>query len=276
MRRLQLTGGTAVVTGAASGIGRALAHDLARRDARLVLLDRDAAGLATVAAACPGAEAHVVDLADAAALTAVAASVRTAHPRIRLLVNNAGVTLSGRFDQVTTDEFGWVMDINFRATVLLCHALLPVLEPGGHIVNLSSIFGIMAPAGQAAYAASKFAVRGFSEALRQELSADGVGVTVVHPGGVRTAIAATARRGSGVPSLAHDHDTGDFSRLLRIDPARAAGLILRGAERRRARVLIGWTARVPDAVVRLLPGSYGALLAAGTRLASARGTPREY
>ena len=108
------------------------------------------------------------------------------HPRIRLLVNNAGVALGGRFDQVTLEEFSWVVDINFRAVVQLTHALLPALkaEPGAHLVNVSSLFGLIAPAGQAAYSASKFAVRGFTEALRHELVEDGIGVTSVHPGGI--------------------------------------------------------------------------------------------
>ena len=272
MRRLGLAGGTAVVTGAASGIGRALAASLARRGAHLVLLDRDADGLAAVAGGLTGVRVttHVVDLADADAVAAVAAAVRSEHPRIRLLVNNAGVALSGRFDQVTTDEFGWVMDVNFRATVLLCHALLPAVERGGHIVNVSSIFGIAAVAGNTAYVASKFAVRGFSEALRQELTPDGVGVTVVHPGGVNTAIAATARRGAGVDPAEHAAGTREFSRLLRIDPARAAEVILRAAERRRARVLVGWSAKLPDTLTRLLPGSYGRLIERAARRSAFR------
>ncbi len=274
MHRLELAGGTAVVTGAASGIGRSLTHALARAGARLVLLDRDAAGLAAVAASAGPAVlgTHVVDLADAAALDRVAAAVRRDHPAVRLLVNNAGVALGGRFDQVTPEEFGWVLDVNLRAPVLLCHALLPALraEPGAHIVNLSSVFGIVAPAGNAAYAASKFAVRGFSEALRQELAADGIGVTVVHPGGVRTRIAESARRGSGLPEAEHEAGRRDFARWLRMDPDRAAAIILRGVRRRRARVLVGWSARVPDALARLLPGHYGAVLTAATRLAARR------
>ncbi|MBQ1066571.1 SDR family oxidoreductase, partial [Micromonospora sp. D75] len=193
MRDLVFPGGTAVLTGAASGIGAALAHGLARRGADLVLLDRDADGLTSVAAAISAAhpvlrvETHVVDLADAEATERVAAGIHRAHPRIRLLINNAGVALGGRFDQVTVEEFLWVVEINFRAVVRLTHALLPALkaEPGAHLVNVSSLFGIIAPAGQAAYAASKFAVRGFTEALRHELVDDGVGVTSVHPGGIR-------------------------------------------------------------------------------------------
>jgi short-subunit dehydrogenase len=191
-------GGTAVVTGAASGIGAALATALAARGADLVLIDRDADRLAAVAGPL-SAETHVVDLADGAATVAVGREIAAAHPRVRLLVNNAGMALGGRFDQVTLAEYEEVLDVNFRAVVRLTHTLLPALraEPGSHLVNVSSIFGLMAPAGQSAYAASKFAVRGFSEVLRQELAGE-VGVTTVHPGGVRTRIAESARVGSGV------------------------------------------------------------------------------
>src|SRR4051794_21841634 len=204
MQPYAFAGGTAAVTGAASGIGEALAHALAARGSDLVLLDRDAERLEGVAGAIrarhPGRKVSsvVVDLADDEATHEVGARLAAEHPEITLLVNNAGVALGGRFDQVTLEEFDWVLAINFRAVVRLTHALLPVLKahPGSHLVNVSSIFGIFAPPGQAAYAASKFAVRGFSESVRHELAQDGVGVTVVHPGGIRTRIAETARTGS--------------------------------------------------------------------------------
>ncbi|MEV5821135.1 SDR family oxidoreductase [Micromonospora haikouensis] len=281
MRRFDFTAGTAVVTGAAGGIGEALAHGLARRGTDLVLLDRDADRLAAVAAALraahPGRQVDtvVVDLADAAATARVAEELRRRHPRLRLLVNNAGVALGGRFDQVTLDEFGWVVDVNFRAVVQLTHALLPALkaEPGAHLVNVSSLFGLIAPAGQAAYAASKFAVRGFTEALRQELAGDGVGVTCVHPGGIRTRIAADARVGSGVPVEEYEAARRRFERLLSIDPATAAEAILRGVQRRRGRVLIGWSARLPDLLARLAPAGYGRVLALAVNRPAAAPAP---
>jgi len=270
-------GGTAVVTGAASGIGAALAGRLAARGANLVLLDRDAERLAEVAASVRSGhstvdvEPHVVDLADPVATARVAAAVLAAHPAIRLLVNNAGVALGGRFDQVTLDEFEWVIDINFRAVVRLTHALLPALkaEPGSHLVNVSSVFGLVAPGGQAAYAASKFAVRGFTEALRQELRPDGVGVTCVHPGGVNTRIAASARIGSGVPDEVRERQ-GDWERLLTMDPVKAAEIILRGVERRRGRVLVGGSATALDVVARLLPSAYGQVLALAAKRSPGR------
>ncbi|MCX4390993.1 SDR family NAD(P)-dependent oxidoreductase [Micromonospora peucetia] len=271
MRRFVFTGGTAVVTGAASGIGEALAHGLARRGSDLVLVDRDAGRLDAVVAALRVAypdrqlATYLVDLADTAATARVAEEIRQRHPVVRLLVNNAGVALGGRFDQVSLDEFSWVVDVNFRAVVQLTHVLLPTLrvEPGAHLVNVSSLFGILAPAGQAAYAASKFAVRGFTEALRHELADDGIGVTVVHPGGIRTRIAQNARVGGGVPAEEFETGRRQFEKLLTIDPARAAEVILRGVRRRRGRVLIGWSAKLPDLLARVAPASYGRVLAFG-------------
>ncbi|WP_027660366.1 SDR family NAD(P)-dependent oxidoreductase [Salinispora fenicalii] len=271
MRRFDYRCATAVVTGAASGIGAALAHGLAARGSDLVLLDRDAERLATVVGAVRTSypdrrvDPVVVDLADAAATAGAAEQVRVRHPRVRLLVNNAGVALGGRFDQVTLDEFQWVVDINFRAVVQLTHALLPALkaEPGSHLVNVSSLFGLIAPPGQAAYSATKFAVRGFTEVLRHELIADGIGVTSVHPGGIATRITENARIGSGVNRDDYEVGRRQFDRLLSIPPARAAEVILRGVERRRPRVLIGWSAKLPDLIARIAPGSYGRLLRVG-------------
>ncbi|MBW4701191.1 SDR family oxidoreductase [Micromonospora sp. RL09-050-HVF-A] len=275
MRSFVFPAGTAVVTGAASGIGEALAHGLARRGSDLVLLDRDVDRLDAVAAAIRAShprrrvDTHVVDVADLCATARVAEEIQARHPRIRLLVNNAGVALGGRFDQVTMDEFHWVVDINFRAPVQLTHALLPALkaEPGAHLVNVSSLFGLIAPAGQTAYAASKFALRGFTEALRHELAEDGIGVTSVHPGGIATRIARNARVGSGVAREEFAATLRQFEKLLSIAPERAAEVILDGVERRRGRVLIGWSAKLPDLLGRVLPGSYGRLLTAGIRLA---------
>jgi len=279
MRRFEFAGGTAVVTGAASGIGEALARDLTARGMDLVLLDVDAARLASVAASLPGrVEQHVVDLSDASATASVASKVLADHERIRLLVNNAGVALGGRFDQVTLDEFEWVIRVNFLGTVRLTHALLPALkaEPGSHLVNLSSLFGIIAPGGQAAYSASKFAVRGFTEALRQELAVDGIGVTAVHPGGIKTRIGESAKVGSGVPPEYAAAHRDDWKRLLTLDPAEAAAVILRGVERRRGRVLITRTAKVLDVLARTFPVGYTKILAAAARRRDvSAGSPQE-
>jgi short-subunit dehydrogenase len=276
MRPYAFAGGTALVTGAASGIGEALAGQLAARGSGLVLVDRDAERLATVADRIRSAhprlavDTTVVDLSDEDATTRVAAELAAAHPEVTLLVNNAGVALGGRFDQVTAEEFDWLMAINFRAVVTLTRAFLPALKthPGSHLVNVSSIFGIFAPPGQVAYAASKFAVRGFTEALRHELAENGVGVTVVHPGGIKTRIAETVRVGSGVSAEEYEQGRRQFAKLLTMPPATAAGQIVAAIEARRPRLLIGWSAKVPDALVRVLPGSYWKLVArrAGKRV----------
>ena len=173
------------------------------------------------------------------------------------------MALGGRFDQVTLEEFDWVMAVNFRAVVRLTHAFLPVLKahPGAHLVNVSSVFGIFAPAGQAAYSASKFAVRGFTEAVRHELAENGVGVTVVHPGGIRTRIAETARTGSGVSVEEYEQGREQFAKLLRMPPEEAAAQIVAAIEKRRPRLLIGWSAKMPDVLVRLMPGTYWQLIA---------------
>ncbi len=257
------TGGVAVVTGAASGIGAALAAELGRRGARLVLLDRDADRLAKVAAPL-AAETVVVDLADAAAVVAAGERIRAAHPRVRLLVNNAGIALGGRFEQVTLDQYEEVVDVNFRAVVRLTHTLLPALraEPGSHLVTVSSLFGLIAPAGQSAYAASKFAVRGFSEALRQELAGE-VGVTTVHPGGIRTRIAESARVGAGVDPAEYERERKVWAALLSIPPERAAAQIAAAVEHRRPRVLIGGSARALDLLARLLPTGWTRVYGAG-------------
>jgi short-subunit dehydrogenase len=268
MNRYRFADGTAVVTGAAGGIGASLASGLAQRGSHLVLLDRDAERLAQVVQALRSAhpqlsvDSMVVDLADRAATDRAGARLAAEHPETTLLVNNAGVALLGRFDEVTLDEFDWLIDINFRAVVTLTHHLLPVLRshPGAHLANVSSVYGLIAPAGQAAYVSSKFAVRGFTDALRHELKGD-PGVTCVHPGGIATRIAATARHGSGVDPVKAAAGLKHFERLLTISPDTAADAILRGIERRRARVLIGWTARVPDVIGRITPSSYNRLLA---------------
>ena len=171
MDRFDFTRGTAVVTGAASGIGEQLAYALARRGSALALVDRDAERLeqaTKTAGAISGrpVASYVTDLADDAATHALGDRLASAHPDTTLLINNAGVALGGTFEQASEEEFDWVLAINLRAVITLTRKLLPVLRanPGSHLVNVSSLFGLIAPPGQAAYATSKFAVRGFTEA----------------------------------------------------------------------------------------------------------------
>jgi short-subunit dehydrogenase len=270
VRRYVVDGGTAVLTGAASGIGHALALELSRRGSHLVLLDRDAEGLAAVAAQVREGRpdrtvtTHVVDLADRSAALATAHAVCESVPHVSLLVNNAGVALTGRLDQVSLEDVEWVLDVNLRAVVLMTHTLLPALAstPGAHVVNVSSLFGLIAPPGQIAYATSKFGVRGFSEGLRLELLDRGVGVTTVHPGGIATNIGERARQGFGVSAAERAEHLALSRRLLHIDPSVAARRIVDGVERRKARVLIGFSAYALDLVARALPASYGRLLLA--------------
>ncbi|MFW6186721.1 MAG: SDR family NAD(P)-dependent oxidoreductase [Actinomycetota bacterium] len=269
----RFAGATAVLTGAASGIGEQLAHGLADRGTRLVLLDRDAAGLERVAGAIrrrhPAAHVRTVvaDLAELSALPGVVERILAEHPRIDLLINNAGVGLGGRFEQVSAEDFDWVMDVNFRAPVELTRRFLPALlrTPGSHLVNVSSLFGLIAPPGQAAYSSSKFALRGFSESLRHEL-AGRVGVTVVHPSGVRTGIARSARLPQGAALDRARLQRESFDALLTYPAGRAAEDILRGVARRRPRLLVAPSAVAPDLLARLLPGSYWTVAGRGVRV----------
>ncbi|GAA3565081.1 SDR family NAD(P)-dependent oxidoreductase [Microlunatus spumicola] len=270
MRRYAFAGGTAVVTGAGSGIGEALSHGLADRGSHLVLVDQHADRLDRVAAAVrdrhPGLRVDVVvaDLADHDATVALGTRLAAEHPETTLLVNNAGTTVGGELAELSLAEVDRVLEVDLRAVVSLTHGLLPVLlaDPGAHVVVVSSIFGIFAAPGQVPYVTAKFGVRGFAEALRHEL-AGRVGVTVVHPGGIATRIAVDAPVATGADRAAFDVTRARVGRLLRITPADAAEAILRGVERRRGRVLIGWvTARFPDLLVRALPGAYGRVLGA--------------
>ena len=261
------SGRVAVVTGAASGIGEQLALDLGRRGSDLVLVDVDGPRLAAVAARIDGNVTTIVaDLADRSAVEGVATQIRAEHPAIGLLVNNAGIALGGRFDQVTVEEFETVMNVNFRAPMLLTHALLPSLKAsaGSHLVNVSSLFGLIAPAGQSAYSASKFALRGLSQVLHAELAADGIGVTTVHPGGIRTRIAETARVGSGVPAADVEPNQRMFAKLLTYPPEKAARQILDAVAKRKARLLISSSAKLPDLLARALPVAHARIIRAAT------------
>jgi short-subunit dehydrogenase len=268
----RFTGRTAVLTGAASGIGEQLAYGLAHRGSDLVLVDVDAARLRPVADRIRGAhpalnvQVIVADLADRSAVEALATQVLAEYPAIGLLINNAGVALGGRFDQVSVEQFEKVMDVNFRAPMLLMHALLPALtaEPGSHLVNVSSLFGLIAPPGQSAYSASKFALRGLSEALRSELIENGVGVTTVHPGGIRTRIAESAMVGANVPESEIEPNRKLFAALLSFPPEKAAEQILRAVTKRKARLLIALSAKTPDLLARLLPVGHAAIVRALT------------
>jgi len=271
-----LRSGVAVVTGAGSGIGRALAQRLALAGSALALADVDENGLnetaASLGAKTASVTTHVLDVSDEAAVRALADDVAGRHGRVTLLINNAGVALLGKFQEISLDDFRWLMNINFWGTVYGVKYFLPVLkqQPRAHIVNLSSIFGIIAPAGQSAYCASKFAVRGFTECLRHELEGTNVFVTSVHPGGIATAIARRARLGAQTPKVAQTESVTLFEKVARIPPEEAADTILRGVERKQGRVLIGGDARMLDVLQRLKPATYWKAMAARYQASSQR------
>ena len=262
-----LQNGVAVVTGAGSGIGRGLARQLAVAGSALALADIDEAGLQQTAASLSergvSLTTHIVDVADESAMQGFAKDVAVRHGRVTLLINNAGVALHGRFDEISLDDFRWLMSINFWGVVYGVKYFLPLLkkELRAHIVNISSVFGMVAPVGQTAYAASKFAVRGFTEALRHELEDTPVFVSCVHPGGIRTPIARRARLGADTPPAVRDEAVSRFDRLTPTMPDAAAARILQGVERREPRILIGSDARQIDILQRLRPATYWKTLA---------------
>ena len=254
----------AVITGAASGIGRELAVQLAGRGADLALADIDEAGLRETAAMVDGNDCttHVLDVADRAAMEQFAADVVRQHGRVNLLINNAGVTLVSTAEGVDYDNFEWIMGVNFWGVVYGTKAFLPHLRRAdeAHIVNVSSLFGLMSMPLQSTYNATKFAVRGFTEALKMELAGSSVGVSSVHPGGVKTAIAKNARIGDDVAFVTREKLVKNFDKKAMTTPEQAAAIIIRGIEKDRRRILVGRDARWLDRVVRWLPGRYERLL----------------
>jgi short-subunit dehydrogenase len=266
---LDMDGGVAVITGAASGIGAALAESLAKRGMHAALVDRDTDGLEATAQRVRAhglqATTHAVDVTDRAALAGLPHAVVQAPGRATVLVNNAGVALGGSFLQVQEDDFDWLMAINFEAVVRLTRGFLPILsrERAAQVVNVSSIFGIVAPPGQTAYCASKFAVRGFSESLRHELemASSPVGVTLVHPGGVRTSIAQSAKPPQDVTPAQEAEYKRLWQAVLRMPAQEAGEIIARGIERREKRILVGKDARQAAFLQRLFPVGYWKLMA---------------
>jgi short-subunit dehydrogenase len=265
-----IRGAAAAVTGAASGIGRALALELSARGCDLALADRDDAGLATLAAEIARAyqrkvTVHRVDVGEPEQIEAFAQAAIADHPGLNIVINNAGVALMGQFDEIDQAQMDWLMNINFWGVVHGTRAFLPHLKAQreAHIVNLSSIFGIIAPPGQTAYAAAKFAVRGFSEALRHELAlaASPVRLSVVHPGGVATNIARNSRTGIGMTDNARRAESIErFEAAARTTPKDAALRIIKGIENNQPRILIGNDARIMDLVQRFRPATYWAVL----------------
>lgn len=263
---MQINDCVAVLTGAGSGIGRALALALASRQCHLALADINQEGLAETARLAREhgvrVSEHRLDVASREQVAALPQAVLAEHGQVDLLINNAGVALGGHFHQVSEADFDWLMAINFEAVVRMTRAFLPFLQerPAARIVNVSSLFGLITPAGQTAYCASKFAVRGFSNALRLELQGSNVGVTVVHPGGVATSIATSARVSAAVAPQDVELSRKQAQKLLRMPPEKAAQIIVTGIERDKPRVLVGNDARILAWLERLLPVNYWRLL----------------
>ena len=261
-----IKGSAAAITGAASGIGRALALELAAGGCDFAIADRDEAGLAAVAAelATRGRKVttHRVDVSDPAQIQAFATAATAAHPGLNIVINNAGVALLGQFNEIDQAQFEWLMNINFWGVVHGTRAFLPHLErqPAAHIVNISSIFGIIAPSGQTAYCASKFAVRGFSESLRHEfwLNNSPVQLTVVHPGGIKTNIVRNMRTGAAITDNARRVESIERfdTEFAKTTSEVAAQTIIRGIEKNAPRVLIGNDAKFMDLLQRFRPGKY--------------------
>lgn len=268
-----VNGKVVVITGAASGIGRALSLDLARRGARLALSDVDEDGLAETvgkarAAGAPEVVSHRLDVADRGAFEAYAAEVIEHFGTVNVVINNAGVALSGRVNDLEWKDIDWIIGIDFWGVVHGTKLFLPTLIESGdaHIVNISSLFGLVSMPDQAFYNAAKYAVRGFTEALREEMLIDGhrVGVTAVHPGGIKTAVARNAR-------VSAKDDQAVIAKLFdeklaRMSPEKAAEIIVKhGLLKGQARVLVGLDAHLIHNVGKFTGSRYQDLVAAGAK-----------
>jgi len=271
----QLAGKVAAITGAGSGIGQALALELAQLGCEVAISDKNEAGLQEtmqrVQALGAKCSSTTLDVADRTAVYAWADQVVAHHGRVNLIFNNAGVSLSETVESMSYENFEWLMNINFWGVVYGTKAFLPYLKQSGegHIINISSVFGIIGVPSQSAYNAAKFAVRGFTESLREEMQLEGarVGVTCVHPGGIKTNIVRSSRigdvgkAGSSNPAKA----AAMFEKAARTTPQEAAKVILAGVRKRSPRVLIGTDAHIIDTVQRLLPTGYQDILVWGAK-----------
>jgi hypothetical protein len=256
-----LSNRVAAVTGAASGIGRALATNLAAKGCHLAISDIDEAGLRETASLIPNPNVkvttHVVDVADREQVYRYADDVVAQHGRVHIIINNAGVAVGDTIEEVSYEDFEWIVNINFWGVVYGTKAFLPHLkkQPEGHIVNISSINGIVPNPLNGPYCSTKFAVRGFTETLRQELHGTSVGVTVVHPGGIGTKIAHNARVRRHInPNKTPEQLAADFdANVVRNTADYAAREIIAGIQKNRQRVLVGGDAKLLDRLTRLFP-----------------------
>lgn len=257
------TNSVAVITGAASGIGRALAMRLAQESiAGIAISDVNEEGLnetaAMVAEFGVPVSTHVMDVSKREQVQAFADDVVSRHGRVTHLINNAGVGLIGTFEQISIEDFEWLMSVNFWGVVYGCKIFLPILmqQDAAHIVNVSSVFGLIAPEEQSTYCSSKFAVRGFTESLRHELADTNISVSCVHPGGIKTNIARDSRLGEKTPEEWKQQGTKLFEKIAKTSPEKAADVIVKGIKERNPRILIGKDAKTVSLVSRLFPKGY--------------------
>jgi butyryl-CoA dehydrogenase len=268
-------GRVAAITGAGSGIGQALAKELARRSTHLALADIDDIGLAETVAQCEGRGVKVtsqhLDVVDRSAVHAWADQVVDDHGKVNLIFNNAGVALLATVEGMSYEDFEWLMNINFWGVVNGTKAFLPHLKAAGegHIVNLSSVFGLISVPSQSAYNAAKFAVRGFTDTLRMELDIArcGVSCTTIHPGGIKTNIVRNARFDDSALDLnaSPERTRQEFDRVALTTPKKAARQILSAVEKNKRRALIGPDATAIDLISRLPAGLYQGVLTTGAR-----------
>jgi len=261
-----------LITGAGSGIGRQLTIQAAAQGAAVLATDLNEAGLAETKALSTGAVTTArLDVSDAGAIRAFAAeTIPALDGRKLILVNNAGVALgSGPFSETDLDDFEWLLSINLWGVIRMTKAFLPYMldasragGPAGHIVNISSVFGLAGVMNQSAYCTAKFGVRGFSDVLRMELLDTPVRVTCVHPGGIKTNIASSARVGKGtfVTEAMHKQGAASFEKAARTTPDEAARVIWNGVRKNKARVLIGADAYLIERLTRLFPTAYVGLM----------------
>lgn len=263
MSQMQLANKTALITGAGSGIGRGITQALAKRKCNVIITDINEAGLIETQTIVEPSNViitrHILDVSDRESIHQIQETVAEEHGQIDLLFNNAGVALGGTFEEVSEADFNWLFTINFHGVVMMTRAFFPLLKQSNdaRIINISSIFGIVAPPGQVAYASAKFAVRGFSEALRHELAGTKIGVSVVHPGGINTQIADNARHAqTNLTQEEIKQQTENFKKSLVMPPEQAGEIIVEGIIKRRDRILVGNDAKLLAFITRLFPTHY--------------------
>jgi short-subunit dehydrogenase len=264
-----LNGKVAVITGAGSGIGRALAYRLNREGVTLALADIDPDGLQETAeiikaeASQGGLETYLIDISKRDQVAEFSQNVIKDFKTVDIVINNAGVSSSGKVQELTYTTLEWTININLWGVIHGTKAFLPYLleRPEASIVNLSSVYGLLGIPGQAAYCASKFAVRGFSEALRQELFHTNVSLSIVFPGGVKTNIAKNSKTDYPLDPKTYQHCLKQFEATLKTSPDEAAKKIILGIKNKAPRILIGKDARQIDCLARLKPNSYDKVIA---------------